>query len=51
MEEEDTERVDAKIRLIQTRRAEIDEEGMIHEERRHQNCDLQVELDRQKGTI
>jgi len=24
---------------------------MVHDERRHQNCDLQVELDRQKNTI
>jgi hypothetical protein len=51
MEEEYTERVDSNIRLIQTLRAEIDEQVMVHDERRHQNCDLQVELDRQKNTI
>jgi len=51
MEEEYSERVDTNIRLIQTLRAEIDEQVMVHDERRHQNCDLQVELDRQKQTI
>lgn len=51
MEEEYTERVDSNIRLIQTLRAEIDEQVMVHDERRHQNCDLQVELDKQKNTI
>ena len=51
MEEEYTERVDTNIRLIQTLRAEIDEQVMIHDERRHQNCDLTVELDRQKSAI
>jgi hypothetical protein len=51
MEEEYSERVDTNIRLIQTLRAEIDEQVMVHDERRHQNCDLHVELDRQKQTI
>ena len=40
MEEEYSERVDSNIRLIQTLRAEIDEQTMIYDERRHQNCDL-----------
>lgn len=51
MEDEYTERVDSNIRLIQTLRAEIDEQVMIHDERRHQNCDLATELDKQRATI
>jgi septal ring factor EnvC (AmiA/AmiB activator) len=35
IEEEYSERVDANIRLIQTLRAEIDEQAMIYDERRH----------------
>lgn len=51
MEDEYSERVDSNIRLIQTLRAEVDEQVMVHDERRHQNCDLSVELDRQRGTV
>ena len=40
MEEEYAERVDSNIRLIQTLRSEIDEQLTVHDERRHQNCDL-----------
>jgi len=35
MEEEYSERVDTNIRMIQTLRAEIDEQVMVHDERRH----------------
>lgn len=48
MEEEYAERVDSNIRLIQTLRSEIDEQLTVYDERRHQNCDLQTELDRQR---
>lgn len=32
-------------------RAEIDEQKSIYDERRHQNCDLNLELDRQRALI
>jgi len=46
MEEEYTKRVDSNIRLIQTLRSEIDDQTTIFDERRHQNCELQTELER-----
>jgi len=32
-------------------RAEIDEQKSIYDERRQQNCDLNVELDRQRAIV
>ena len=51
MEEDYRLRVDSNIRLVQTLRAEVDEQTMIFEERRNQNCDLNVELDKHRVTI
>jgi hypothetical protein len=51
MEEDYRLRVNSNIRLVQTLRAEIDEQTMIFEERRNQNCDLSVELDKNRATI
>jgi hypothetical protein len=45
MEEDYRLRVDTNVRLVQTLRAEVDEQAMIFDERRHQNCDLSADLD------
>ena len=48
MEDDYRLRVDTNVRLVQTLRAEVDEQSMIYDERRHQNCDLSLELDQHK---
>ena len=51
MEEDYRLRVDTNVRLVQTLRAEVDEQAMIYDERRHQNCDLSSELDQHRVAI
>jgi len=51
MEEDYKQRIDTNVRFIQTLRAEVDEQKSIHDERRHINCDLNCELDRQRAVI
>ena len=51
MEDDYRLRVDTNVRLVQTLRAEVDEQSMIYDERRHQNCDLSLELDQHRQAI
>lgn len=51
MEEDYRLRVDSNVRLVQTLRAEVDEQAMVFDERRHQNCDLSSELDQHRIAI
>ena len=51
MEDDYKQRIDTNVRFIQTLRAEVDEQKSIHDERRHVNCDLNCELDRQRSII
>jgi len=51
MEEDYRLRVDTNVRLVQTLRAEVDEQAMIFDERRHQNCDLSADLDLHRNAI
>lgn len=51
MEHDYTERIDANIKLIQGLRLEIESEVELFEERRHQNCDINIEIDKQRKLI
>lgn len=46
MEKDYSERVDCNIKLIQIMRSEIETEVSVYEERRHLNCDLNIQIDK-----
>ena len=50
-EEEYRQRVEANIRMIQSLREEIDDQSALYDQRRQENCDLSIDLDRQQVAI
>ena len=49
MEDDYKQRIDTNKRFVQTLRSEGDEQKSIHDERRHINCNFNIELDRQRS--
>ena len=51
MEHDYSERIDSNIKLIQGLRMEVESEVDLYEDRRHQNCDINIEIDKQRKLV
>ena len=51
VEQDYKQRVNANLQMLQQLRVEIDEQSALYDQRRHENCDLNVDLDRQNQAI